>query len=364
MNIIACLDLDYFYAQCEEVLNPSLKNKPVVVCMFSGRGEEGGAVATANYIARKYGVKSGMSIRAAKKLLKDVEAYFIPANLELYDKISSRVMEIARKYADAFEQVSVDEAYLDITKTSNGDYSEAIELMKKMKSEIYEKEKLTCSVGIGPTKVIAKIATELKKPNGLEMIRPEEIQTKVWPLPVDSLLGVGPKSKIKLEKIGVKTIGDILKVDFTKLITLFGKKIATYYVLAAQGKETEPIRESYQVKQFSRMVTLKSNTLSFNEMRPYLEELSKDLSAILKNYNIKAKGISIMAVLDDLSIISKSKLLDKPTNNELEILKVSEALLVELIKKSPRLFRRLALRAYDLISYEKVESLEKFMQTK
>ncbi|MFP3189970.1 MAG: DNA polymerase IV [Thermoproteota archaeon] len=362
MKIIACIDLDYFYTQCEEVLNPSIKGKPVVVCMYSGRSEESGAVATANYVARKYGVKSGMPIKAAKKLLKDIEAYFIPANLELYDSISTRVMDIARKYADAFEQVSVDEAYIDITKISNNDYFSAIDLMKKMKEEIYEKEKLTCSVGIGPTKVIAKIATELKKPNGLECIRPEEIPTKVWPLPVDSLLGVGPKSKIKLESIGVKTIGDLLKVDFTKLVNLFGKKIATYFVLAAQGKETEPIRENYQVKQFSRMITLKSNTLALSEIRPYLEELAKDLSSILKDYKVYAKGISVMAVLDDLSIISKSKLVEKPINSYEEIFKIAEGLLVELIKKSQRLFRRLALRAYEIVSYENIETLEKFIE--
>lgn len=176
------------------------------------------------------------------------------------------------------------------------------------------------------------------------------------------MLGVGPKSKIKLESIGVKTIGDLLKVDFTKLVNLFGKKIATYFVLAAQGKETEPIRENYQVKQFSRMITLKSNTLALSEIRPYLEELAKDLSSILKDYKVYAKGISVMAVLDDLSIISNSKLVEKPINSYEEIFKIAEGLLVELIKKSQRLFRRLALRAYEIVSYENIETLEKFIE--
>jgi DNA polymerase IV (DinB-like DNA polymerase) len=133
MRIIACIDLDYFYAQCEEILNPSIKDKPIVVCIYSGRGEEGGAVATANYVARKYGVKSGMAIARAKKLLKDVEAFFIPAKLELYEKISMEVMKIVQKYGDVFEQVSVDEAFLDITKISNENYEKALELMKEMK---------------------------------------------------------------------------------------------------------------------------------------------------------------------------------------------------------------------------------------
>jgi len=361
MSIIACVDLDYFYAQCEEILNPSIKDKPVVVCIYSGRGKEGGAVATANYIARKYGVKSGIPIKTAKNLLKDVEAYFIPANLDLYEKFSQEVMNIVKKYADVFEQVSVDEAYLDITKQSNSDYKKALEIMLRMKEEIFQKHKLTCTVGIGPSKVIAKIATDLKKPNGIEVITPEEIPLKVWPLSVDSLPGIGPRSKKRLENIGVKTIGDILNADFMKLVSIFGKKISTYFVLAAQGKETEQVKETYEVKQFSRMVTLKNNTLQFNEIKPYLEQLSKELSETLKSNNYFAKGISVMAVLDDLNIISKSKLADKPINSEKDIYKIAEPLLLDLIKRSPRMFRRLALRAYDLISYEGIESLERFV---
>ncbi len=361
MRIIACIDLDYFYAQCEEILNPSIKDKPIVVCIYSGRGEEGGAVATANYIARKYGVKSGMAISRAKKLLKDVEAFFIPAKLDLYEKISSEVMKIVQKYGDVFEQVSVDEAFLDITKISNENYEKAFELMKEMKNEIYIKEKLTCSVGIGPTKVIAKIASGLNKPNGLTLVKPEDIPKVIWPLPISELPGVGSKTENIMKKLGINTIGDLASYDPLKLISVFGKKIASYFISASQGKDTEPVKPSEQNKQFSRMITLKESTLNFKELLPYLDTLAKELSNDLKYNNVIAKGIGITAILDDLSTVSKSTILNTPTNSYEDIKETAEKLLRELLPKCNKLIRRMSLRAYNLIYLYKSIPLLKYM---
>jgi DNA polymerase IV (DinB-like DNA polymerase) len=361
MRIIACIDLDYFYAQCEEILNPSIKDKPIVVCIYSGRGEEGGAVATANYIARKYGVKSGMAISRAKKLLKDVEAFFIPAKLDLYEKISSEVMKIVQKYGDVFEQVSVDEAFLDITKISNENYEKAFELMKEMKNEIYIKEKLTCSVGIGPTKVIAKIASGLNKPNGLTLVKPEDIPKVIWPLPISELPGVGSKTENIMKKLGINTIGDLASYDPLKLISVFGKKIASYFISASQGKDTEPVKPTEQNKQFSRMITLKESTLNFKELLPYLDTLAKELSNDLKYNNVIAKGIGITAILDDLSTVSKSTILNTPTNSYEDIKETAEKLLRELLPKCNKLIRRMSLRAYNLIYLYKSIPLLKYM---
>ena len=361
MRIIACIDLDYFYAQCEEILNPGIKDKPIVVCIYSGRGEEGGAVATANYIARKYGVKSGMAISRAKKLLKDVEAFFIPAKLDLYEKISSEVMKIVQKYGDVFEQVSVDEAFLDITKISNENYEKAFELMKEMKNEIYIKEKLTCSVGIGPTKVIAKIASGLNKPNGLTLVKPEDIPKVIWPLPISELPGVGSKTENIMKKLGINTIGDLASYDPLKLISVFGKKIASYFISASQGKDTEPVKPTEQNKQFSRMITLKESTLNFKELLPYLDTLAKELSNDLKYNNVIAKGIGITAILDDLSTVSKSTILNTPTNSYEDIKETAEKLLRELLPKCNKLIRRMSLRAYNLIYLYKSIPLLKYM---
>jgi len=127
------VDLDYFYAQCEERRNPSLKGKPVVVCVYSGRTEDSGAVSTANYVARKYGVTSGIPISLAKTKLKDVEAVFLPVDKEFYNEISDSIIEILRTYAPLLEQVSVDEAYLDVTRRTTGNYYEAKSWQKQSK---------------------------------------------------------------------------------------------------------------------------------------------------------------------------------------------------------------------------------------
>jgi DNA polymerase IV (DinB-like DNA polymerase) len=359
MRIIACIDLDYFYAQCEEILNPNIKDKPIVVCIYSGRGEEGGAVATANYVARRYGVKSGMAISRAKKLLKDAEAFFIPAKLELYEKISTEVMKMVQNYADIFEQVSVDEAFLDITRISNENYEKALELMKEMKKEIFIKEKLTCSVGIGPSKVIAKIASGLNKPNGLTLVKPEDIPKVIWPLPISELPGVGSKTEIIMNNLGIKTIGDLANYEPLKLISVFGKKIASYFISASQGKDAEPVKPAEQNKQFSRMITLKENTLNFRELLPYLDTLAKELSNDLKYNKVLAKGIGITAILDDFSTVSKSTILSTPTNSYEDIKDIAEKLLRELLPKCNKLIRRISLRAYNLIYlYKSIPLLE------
>jgi len=130
------VDLDYFFAQCEELRNPTLKNKPVVVGVYSGRTEESGAVSTANYVARSYGVKSGMPLFLAKRRLEGVESVFLPVDHEYYETFSMELMQKLRTYADSFEQVGIDEAYLDITQRVNGDYDLAQELAQQLKSEI------------------------------------------------------------------------------------------------------------------------------------------------------------------------------------------------------------------------------------
>jgi DNA polymerase IV (DinB-like DNA polymerase) len=122
IRTILLVDLDYFFAQCEELRNPTLKSRPVVVCVYSGRSEDSGAVSTANYIARKYGVKSGIPIFLAKKKLQNADAVFLPVDHAFYEEISDRIMQILRGYADLFEQVGIDEAYLDVTKKTQGNF--------------------------------------------------------------------------------------------------------------------------------------------------------------------------------------------------------------------------------------------------
>ena len=176
-RVIFHIDFDYFFAQCEEIRNQSLKTKPVCVCIFSDRGADSGAIATANYIARKNGVKSGMPIRFAKaRLRQNPDAVFLPADFPYYVDISQKAMEIIKSYADVFEYVGKDEAYLDVTKRSENNFQKANHLAQQLKNQIRTEVKMTCSIGISTNKLVAKIASGFKKPDGLTVVEPHDIE--------------------------------------------------------------------------------------------------------------------------------------------------------------------------------------------
>jgi len=224
-RVVMLADFDYFYAQCEELRNPAIKDKPVVVGVYSGRTEESGAVSTSNYIARKYGVKSGMPLFQAKRKLEDTDAVFLPVDHDYYDQISNGIMDIFRGYATSLEQVSVDEAYLDVTEQVQGNFDKAKEYAEKIKADVKNQVGISFSVGFGPNKLIAKIACDSQKPNGLTIVKPEEAQNFLSPLPVDRLLGVGKKTFVRMEQMGIKTIGDLAKYDVQGLVSIFGKSL-------------------------------------------------------------------------------------------------------------------------------------------
>ena len=170
-------DFDYFFAQCEELRNLALKDKPVVVGVYSGRTEDSGAVSTSNYVARKYGVKSGLPLFMAKRKLEGTDAVFLPVDHVYYDQISDRIMQIFRGYAGSLEQVSVDEAYMDVTEQVEGSFEKAKDYAQKIKADVKVQVGISFSVGIGPNKLVAKIACDSQKPDGLTIVHPEEAKS-------------------------------------------------------------------------------------------------------------------------------------------------------------------------------------------
>jgi len=163
-RIVFHIDFDYFYAQCEEIRSPELRSKPVCVCVFSDRGGDSGAIATANYTARKYGAKSGIPIVFAKKRLEGrKDAVFLPVDFDYYEQISEKTMKIIENSADVFEYVGKDEAYLDVTERVEGNFKKASHLAQQIKNTIRDEIKLSCSIGISPNKLISKIASDFKK---------------------------------------------------------------------------------------------------------------------------------------------------------------------------------------------------------
>jgi len=314
------VDLDYFFAQCEERRNPSLREKPVVVCVYSGRTEDSGAVSTANYVARKYGAKSGMPIFLAKRKLKGVDAVFLPVDHAFYGEVSGNIMRILESYADSFEQVGIDEAYSDVTQRVNGDFEAAEELARKMKGEVKAREGLTCSVGVAPNKLVAKIAASIRKPDGLTVVKPDEVESFLAPLPVDRLIGVGRKTSEKMELLGIRTIGDLARYDIMKLIEVFGRNLTGYFQNASHGVDESPVQERSGAESISRIVTLKEDTRDLDAVMRRANELCEDVYATLIERGLSFKSVSVSAVLRDMSIHSRSRSFETPTD-DLEILR-------------------------------------------
>jgi len=334
------VDLDYFFAQCEERKNPYIKDKPVVVCVYSGRSEDSGVVSTANYIARKYGVKSGIPISLAKKKLKNEDAVFLPVNHEFYEEVSEKIMSILRGHADRFEQVGVDEAYLDVTQRVKGDFEEAGKLAQKIKEQVKTQEKLTCSIGVGPNKLVAKIAADIQKPDGLMIVRPEQVERFLSPLPVGKLIGVGRKTKRKMQTLGIRTIHELAEYDVQRLIQVFGKTLGTYFHNASKGIDDEPVQERGEAESISRISTLKEDTRDLKIILEKASQLCDDVHANLVQRGLRFKSVGITAVMTDMSTRSRSKTLESPTN-ELEFLeKIVKELFERLLNEEPELEAR------------------------
>lgn len=364
-RIIIHIDFDYFYAQIEETKNPNLKNKPIVISVYSGRTPNSGAVSTANYIARKHGVKSGMPIALAKKKLADTGAAFLPVDHNYYEQVSDTIMEILKGYADNFEQTGIDEAYLDVTKKTNGSYEAAQKLAQDIKQKIYDKEKLTFSVGIGPNKLTAKIAANMQKPNGLTTIRPEQIEKTLSPLPVEKLPGVGAKTKDKLNPLNVNTVGELAKTDVQKLIEVFGRSAGTYLHKASSGIDETPVQAKETVESISRIATLKENTRDLNLILQRANELCEEVHAVLINHGFKYRTIGIAAVMVDLSLRSKSKTLENHTNDLSVFKDTVKQLFEKLLAESDREIRRVGVRLSGFVKEEaNQKQITSFMEPK
>jgi DNA polymerase IV (DinB-like DNA polymerase) len=343
-RVIMLVDLDYFFAQCEEKRNPELKTKPVVVCVYSGRTEDSGAVSTANYIARSRGVKSGMPIFLAKKRLENTEAVFLPVDHDFYEAISARIMNILRGFAEVLEQVGIDEAYLDVTTKIDGKFERAKKLAEEIKEAISEQEGITCSIGVGPNKLVAKMASDEKKPDGLTIIRFEEARDFLKTLPVNRLLGVGKKTEDRMKELGINTIGELATIDSTQLRRVFGEKLGDYFHNASLGIDNEKIHEKGEAESISRIATLKQNTREIRDIMETVKELSVDVHSGIAERQALFKSITVIAILSDLTIRTRSKTLEKPASDLDTILSSVRELFEKLLTDSDKELRRVGVK--------------------
>ena len=348
-RVVFHIDFDYFYAQCEEVRNPELKIKPVCVCVFSDRGQDSGAIATANYIAREYGVKSGIPISFAKKRLEQrSDAVFLPVDFEYYSKITEKAMKIMKENTDIFEYVGRDEAYLDVTKRVEGDFKKANHLARQIKNKIREELKLSCSIGVSSNKLISKIASDYQKPDGLTIIEPNKIEQFLKPLNIRVIPGIGKKTEQRFKEMNLETIQDLKKIDVFTLNKEFGRKNGTYMFNAIRGINNEPVKEKEESTQYSKIITLKKDSKDYDFLLENLQELCKQVNNVIKKNNKMFRSVGIHFVQSDLTNKSKSRMLKNSTNSVEELERNAEQLLQDALENQTITVRRLGVKVADL----------------
>lgn len=338
-RIILHIDMDYFFAQIEERENPRFKGKPLVVGADPKSGQGRGVVSTANYEARKYGIHSAMPISIAYELCP--EAIFLPVNMELYQQVSERIMKIIKKYSQTWEIVSLDEAYLDLSFLKK--YKKTKELAKKLKDEIFAKEKLTSTAGIGQNKLIAKMASEKGKPNGLLIIKSNQVKEFLDPLDAEDLPGIGPKTAAKLRAIDINKIKELKKLSKSKLKEMFGKVGEEFYE-KARGIDETPVTSEEIIKSIGRQITFERDTRNSEIIFKGFDEIIKDIYRQISENKFYFKTLTVICRFHGFETHTKSKTLIEPTNN-LEILKKeAKNLLLRFLVENPKLIRLIGLR--------------------
>lgn len=329
--------MDYFFAQIEERENPHFVGKPIIVGADPKRGR--GVVSTANYEARKYGIKSGMPISRAWKLCP--HAIFLPVNIKLYERVSERIMEIIRKYSSIYEIVSIDEAYLELKDISN--YDEALKLAEKLRKEILEKERLTCSIGIGPNKLIAKLAGEKSKPNGLMVVRPEDAEKFLDPLDIQEIPGIGPKTAETLRGMGIHNIKELKTLSREKIQDLFGKRGQIIFE-RARGIDNEPVEMEERIKSVSRQTTLEKDTRDSQVILGTFEKILKDAVSTMRSQNQYANEVGVIIRDSDFKTQSKSSKLSRRTKDPYVIKRVATISLLKLLLANKKPIRLVGIR--------------------
>lgn len=344
MRIIMHVDLDAFFPSVEVRANPELKGKPVVVGADPKEGKGRGVVSSSSYEARKYGVKSAMPISKAWRLCPD--CVFLRPNFKLYVEASNSIMKILRSYADKFEQGGIDEAYLDVSiKVKN--FDGAKDLARRIMDEVLSKENLTCSVGVGPNKMVAKIASDFKKPFGLTVVEEKDVKGFLFPLKVRSLPGVGPKTESRLKELNIETIGDLASTSPEMLTRLFGIWGARLHEFA-NGIDNSEVIEEYETKSVGRDVTFETDVDDEDQILGVLDELAEEVHEDVIANSFKFKTITVRVRYQHFDTHIHSKSLPFPTD-DLDILRNNAKRLMAPFLRDRKLVRLIGLRVSNLV---------------
>jgi DNA polymerase IV len=322
------VDMDAFYAAVEQRDHPEYRGKPVIVGSDPKQGKGRGIVATCSYEARKFGVHSAQPISQAWKLCP--QGVYVQPEMEKYVRVSSRIMAIFLEFTDMIEQVSIDEAFLDVT-GSGKLFGSGPEIARKIKNRIEEALGLTASVGVASNKFIAKVASDLKKPDGLVVVEPGHEREFLAPLPVGRLWGVGPKTEASLTTAGLKRIGQIADLQYSELTARLGKTGGHLWQLA-QGIDDRPVVPEEGFKSIGHEITFERDTADPELLHATLLGLSEKVAQRLRSNRARARTIAIKYREADFSTFTRRTTLKNPANTAESIFPAAQSLLKTLLR--------------------------------
>ena len=328
MRRILHIDMDAFFAAVEQKRRPELIGLPVVIG-GSGDPTKRGVVATASYEARKFGIHSAMPLKTAHGLCP--KAVFLPVDYEAYARESQKVKSILRGFTPAMEDVGIDEAFLDISELDKA----SEEISQLIKKAIRDETGLTCSIGIAPNKFIAKIASDMNKPDGLTIILTEDVLSVLKPLPVRRLWGIGPKTEKHLKDMGIETAGELASLDIERLVDGFGSSYGNYLYHASRGIDDSPLVTDWEPKSISRETTFQRDIADWQAIAKTLADLTKEVVTDMKDSGFKARTFTVKIRFSDFETITRATTIPHVTDREEEIRKAAFASLkrVELKKR-------------------------------
>jgi len=342
-RVILHVDLDAFYVSVEARENPKLKGLPVVVGADPEGGKGRGVVVACSYAARKFGLRSGMPISMAYRLCP--QATYLPPNWNLYEKASEDVMKTLREFADVFEQSSIDEAFLDVSRRAN-DPEAAKNLALEIKKSVLEKHELTCSIGVGPNKSSAKIASDRNKPDGLTIVPFDGVKDFLSPLPVTVVPGIGRKTTEFLKVKGIETVGQLQGVDGKQLVSWFGKN-GVWLWGVVQGQENIEVREMEMPKSLSVERTFKEDVDDFASVRREARDAASELIRRVKSGRLTFKVGGIKIRFKGFETHTRERSLVAWTDSEDALQEAVDYLLKEF-EKERRPVRLIGVRVADM----------------
>lgn len=327
-RVIVHVDMDAFFAAVEQLLRPELRGKPVIVGADPKGGKGRGVVSTASYEARAFGVRSAMPISRAYRLCP--QGIYLSPDGKLYSRYSRKIFEILNQFSPRIEPVSIDEAFLDVTGSVHL-FGSIQKLGQEIKRRIHAGTGLTASVGIAPSKSVAKIASDMQKPDGLTIVAPENVQEFLDPLPASKLWGVGKKSMETLLRMGICTVRDLRQYPLAVLEQKFGA-MGEHLFRMARGIDPREVQEEEEIKSVSHETTFEVDQTDREVLLSTLLALAEKVSSRLRKYGLRGKTVQLKLRFQDFSTFTRHKTLSHYTNLTDEIFTVSKSLFEQFDK--------------------------------